>query len=85
MTLASSLSRFVASRIRGRGREYFARGMVSLLSCGPAAVEALVLGSEEYDVTLIREGGGLAAFAPVRTSTAGEPCKHIWAVILAAE
>jgi len=59
MTLASSLSRFVESRIRERGREYFARGMVSLLSCGPAAVEAMVLGSEEYDVTLTREGGGL--------------------------
>lgn len=85
MTLASSLSRFVESRIRGRGREYFARGMVSLLSCGPAAVEALVLGSEEYDVTLIREGGGLAAFCSCPYVDRAEPCKHIWAVILAAE
>jgi superfamily II DNA or RNA helicase len=85
MTLASSLSRFVESRIRGRGREYFARGMVSLLSCGPAAVEATVFGSEEYDVTLIREGRGLVAFCSCPYVDRGEPCKHIWAVILAAE
>jgi superfamily II DNA or RNA helicase len=85
MTLASSLAPFVESRIRGRGREYFARGMVSLLSCGPVAVEAMVLGSEEYDVTLVREGQDLEAFCSCPYVDRGEPCKHIWATILAAE
>ena len=86
MTLASSLAPFVESRVRGRGREYFGLGMVTLLSCGPATVEAVVLGSEEYDVSLVRQGQDLAAFCSCPYAVdRGEPCKHIWATILAAE
>lgn len=85
MTLASSLERFVNSKIRKRGVHYFRGRRVRLTACGPETAEAVVSGSSEYDVVLTRDSQGLRASCSCPFSGRGEPCKHVWAAILAVD
>ncbi len=82
MTLASTLERFVNSKIRKRGIHYFRGKRVRLTACGPETAEAVVSGSSEYDVLLTLEPEGLQASCSCPFSGRGEPCKHLWAAIL---
>ncbi|MFL6197015.1 MAG: SNF2-related protein, partial [Thermoanaerobaculia bacterium] len=85
MTLATLLAHFVDWRVRERGRHYFQTGKVSLLDCGPEIVRADVSGSEKYQVSLRREDASLWVFCSCPFFESGEPCKHVWATILAAD
>ncbi|MFL6237479.1 MAG: SNF2-related protein [Thermoanaerobaculia bacterium] len=85
MTLASTLERFVSSNIRKRGIHYFRGKRVRLTACGPETAEAVVSGSSEYDVLLIRDSQGLRASCSCPHSGRGVICKHVWATILAVD
>jgi superfamily II DNA or RNA helicase len=85
MTLATLLAHFVDWRVRDRGRHYFQTGKVQLVTAGPEAVEAAVSGGEEYRVSLRREGANLWVFCSCPYFEGGEPCKHVWAAVLAAD
>src|SRR6185369_3503704 len=86
MSLASILAPFVPAKLRQRGAEYLRNGLVTLTACEDRRVEAVVTGTEDYDVVLLRDGRVVWAdcscpFCEDRE----EVCKHIWATILAAD
>jgi len=85
MTLSTLLAHFVDWRVRERGRAYFQTGKVRVVSSGPSEVEAVVSGSEEYRVSLTREEASVWAFCSCPFFQGGEPCKHVWAAVLAAD
>jgi superfamily II DNA or RNA helicase len=85
MTLATLLAHFVDWRVRERGRAYFQTGKVKLRLSEPELVEAVVTGSHEYLVSLRREDANLWVFCSCPFFESGEPCKHVWAAILAAD
>jgi superfamily II DNA or RNA helicase len=84
--LAPALSRYVDGGVRDRGLSYFRAGTVTLSEGGPTAVAASVRGSERYRVTLDRAGGEILAWCTCPyCEDRFEPCKHIWATLLAAD
>ena len=85
MTLATLLAHFVDWRVRERGRFYFQTGRVRIVSAGPEAVEAAVSGTQEYRVSLRREEANVWVFCTCAFFAGGEPCKHVWAAVLAAD
>ena len=85
MTLATLLAHFVDWRVRERGRAYFPTGKVQIVDAGPETVEAVVSGGEEYRVSLRREDANLWVFCTCAYFEGGEPCKHVWAAVLAAD
>jgi superfamily II DNA or RNA helicase len=85
MTLATLLAHFVDWRVRERGRQYFQTGKVQIVDAGPETVEAVVSGSEEYRVSLRREEANVWVFCTCAFFEGGEPCKHVWATVLAAD
>ncbi len=85
MTLATLLAHFVDWRVRERGRQYFQTGKVQILSAGPEEAEAAVTGTREYRVSLRREEVNLWVFCTCAFFEGGEPCKHVWAAVLAAD
>jgi hypothetical protein len=58
---------------------------VRLTACGPETAEAVVSGTSEYDVLLTRDAAGLRVSCSCPFSDRGEPCKHVWAAILAVD
>src|SRR3954467_11250432 len=85
MTLATLLAHFVDWRVRERGRQDFPTGKVQIVSAGPEEVEAVVSGGEEYRVSLRREEANVWVFCSCAFFEGGEPCKHVWATVLAAD
>ncbi|MFO0847136.1 MAG: DEAD/DEAH box helicase [Gemmataceae bacterium] len=86
MSLSAALSAFVSPTIRARGRAYFRDRAVTLDRVGPAAVSATVHGSDTYDVDLSLTGQTVTASCTCPyVDQYDEPCKHIWATVLAAE
>src|SRR5918999_3220747 len=85
MSLASALTPYINSKVRKRGVHYFNAGRVRVSSCGPEAALAVVTGSSLYEVTLIRAGKVLQATCSCPFSDRGEPCKHVWAALLAVD
>ncbi|HEX6901608.1 MAG TPA: SNF2-related protein [Thermoanaerobaculia bacterium] len=85
MTLASTLASFFNSKVRKRGIHYFRGRRVSLSSCDREQAKATVAGSSLYQVALIREGTTLRASCSCPFAGRGEPCKHIWAALLAVD
>src|SRR3954451_24062792 len=85
MTLATLLAHFVDWRVRERGRQYFQTGKGQIVSAGPEEVEAGVSGDEEYRVSLRREEANVWVFCSCAFFEGGEPCKHVWATVLAAD
>src|SRR3954471_4037567 len=85
MTLATLLAHFVDWRGRGGGRQYFQTGKVQIASAGSEEVEAVVSGGEEYRVSLRREEANVWVFCSCAFFEGGEPCKHVWATVLAAD
>ncbi len=87
MGIAQKVSREFADGVRARGQSYFAKGRVAVTSAKAGEiVVAKVRGTEAYKVKLRVRGTRLHAsctcpyFGPE-----GEPCKHLWATILAAD
>ncbi len=79
------LAHFVDWRVRERGRSYFQAGKVEITLWDPERVEAVVTGSQRYDVWLAREDGDLRVFCVCPHFANGVPCKHIWAAVLEAD
>src|SRR6185436_5790377 len=85
-SLATALSQFVPAKIRKRGAEYFHNGLVNLVSCNGEKVEAVVSGTEGYQVVLRRDDTLVwAGCSCPYSNDRGEVCKHIWATVLAAD
>ena len=86
LTLAAVLRPFVTSTSRGRGESYFQRGRVSTVPSDPGAFHASVRGTRPYDVSLTLDEDRLVVdcSCPYFQQSI-DPCKHIWAAILAAD
>ncbi len=69
------------------GANYFARGLVNIKQLTPTHVSASVIGSKLYSVAISHRGGDDFDYdcnCPYIDDHL-EPCKHIWATLLAAE
>ena len=86
MSLSAALSAFVPPTIRARGHQYFRSRAVTLDRVSPTAVAATVHGSDAYHVDLSLTGRTVTASCtcPYVDQYDGV-CKHIWAVVVAAE
>ena len=86
MSFAKKFSRHVEHGVQTRGRGYFYQGQVGDLQFENKAIAATVQGSQAYRVTLRRMEKGLqvACTCPYFTGNL-EPCKHVWATMLAAD
>ncbi|HVJ26229.1 MAG TPA: DEAD/DEAH box helicase [Vicinamibacterales bacterium] len=80
------LAPFVTERTRAKGHSYFVTGTVSIMDASPDFVSAHVRGTRLYQVTLTREDAGYtgACECPFFIDRQ-DICKHIWAVVLAAD
>jgi superfamily II DNA or RNA helicase len=85
MGLSSNLAPFVDSIVRRRGAEYFRARRVRLDVCTSTEAEAIVVGSSRYYVKLTRASRLLRCSCSCPYIERGEPCKHIWATLLAAD
>ena len=87
MGIAYRVAREFADGVRARGQSYFAKGRVVITSAKPGEiVVAKVRGTEPYRVKLrSRNGRLLASCTCPYFGPEGEPCKHLWATILAAD
>ncbi|HYA28695.1 MAG TPA: SWIM zinc finger family protein, partial [Acidobacteriota bacterium] len=69
-----------------RGRLYYLRGAVSLIEGTPWTMSAAVQGTHLYDVQVTTDKHHINASCTCPFfARAEEPCKHIWAALLAAE
>ena len=86
VSLAEALERDFSRNARARGEEYFYKGAVTTVSEGKDVVTATVVGTRPYHVTIQREKDGFigSCQCPYFLDRF-EVCKHIWAVILAAD
>ena len=88
--MESSLTAQISGQVRRlsqqRGRLYFLRGAVNILEGDPWSVEATVQGTRMYSVSLsrVKESLSVLCNCPYNENYL-EPCKHIWATLLAAE
>ena len=85
--LSARLAGDFTRRIRDRGYAYFAQGLVKILKGDHAEVVARVRGSVDYRVHLLWQDQDqtLLANCDCPYFEGGEQCKHLWAVILAAD
>jgi len=84
--LSDLLASQVSRTCRARGYEYFASGAVRDIHLDDRAIVARVVGTDEYDVAIAQEGNQLRASCTCPFFFGNlEICKHIWAVVLAAE
>ena len=87
MGIAQKVAREFADGVRARGQMYFVKGKVAVTSAKPGEiVVSRVAGTEAYRVKLrVRQGRLHASCTCPFFGPQGEPCKHIWATILAAD
>src|SRR5438128_8750776 len=86
MKLSTVLAPQVPTQSRSRGYAYFTSGAVRSLSAQDGIIQATVKGSELYDVWLEPAGELLQASCTCPYFfDRNDVCKHVWAVILAAE
>ena len=87
MGIAQKVSREFADGVRARGQSYFAKGRVAITSAKAGeVVVARVRGTETYKVKLrLRDGRLSASCTCLYFGPEGEPCKHLWATILASD
>lgn len=85
MPLVPFLSTDFPSAIRTRGESYFRMGLVRNLRGSATQVEAEVRGSENYFVSFSIEEGALFGFCECPYFDSSGPCKHLWALVLAAD
>jgi superfamily II DNA or RNA helicase len=86
VSLLSQVSNLFSEAVKQRGHRYASEGRVCLAIGSADAVAATVHGHEAYDVTLDRQRDSVvAACSCPFVISWGKPCKHIWAVALAAD
>src|SRR5215203_4793515 len=85
-TLAAIMRPFVNHTSRNRGESYFLSGRVSVIQSDSERFSASVRGTQRYDVSLQLDADRLIVkcTSPYFEGSM-EPCKHIWAAILAAD
>ena len=86
--LTQTLAPHVSGRTRAKGADYFRAGGVIDVSGGEWTAHAIVRGTRDYRVELLRESGTDRFTASCECpfySDRGEICKHIWASLLEAE
>jgi len=83
--LASKLAHLFPPTVRDRGKNYYDRGAVRIERGSALAVEALVRGSQVYEVELALEDGDLWLDCDCPYFESNGPCKHQWATVLAAQ
>ncbi|HEY8020441.1 MAG TPA: DEAD/DEAH box helicase, partial [Thermoanaerobaculia bacterium] len=84
-TSVAGLSRHVAAAVRSRGTQYYFQRRVKITSATAEAIEATVAGTARYSVRLELDGEVLVVSCTCPyLEDRGEPCKHVWATILAA-
>jgi superfamily II DNA or RNA helicase len=86
MPWSAQLAGQVDDRIRSRGLDYYRRGKVKKLKGTAWSVEATVQGTMPYKVHLDRNASVLkvSCTCPYLLDNF-DPCKHVWAALLAAE
>ena len=85
MLLANLIS-LVSKTIRERGRNYFLSRRVTLVEGDARHVDATVRGTQSYTVTLSRQHDTIEGTCTCPYCDEYlQPCKHIWATLLAAE
>ena len=85
-TLAGALRSYVDAPSRTRGESYFRAGRVSVTITTSTSLNAAVRGTRRYEVTLSLEIDSLVATCTCPYFTDSfDPCKHVWATILAAD
>ena len=86
MSLIDRLSAGVSRKIRDRGREYHAAGVVTITHSAADFIEAEVEGMQTYEVALVREQDGLHVTCSCPYfDDCFQACKHIWATLLTAD
>lgn len=86
MQVAPSLARYFAIAVRERGYQYYRQRRVRIEDGSASEVRAEVRGTEEYSVLLQWTGERLKAFCNCAFFIENDqPCKHLWAVLLAAD
>ncbi len=86
--LTKTLAQHVSARTRAKGVDYFRSGGVIDMSGGEWTAQAIVRGTRDYRVELLRESGTDRFTASCECpfyADRGEICKHIWASLLEAE
>jgi len=84
MNLSKRLTGDFSATVRNRGKNYYWQGRVSIRHATNSQVDARVRGSRSYQVSLDWEAGVLFASCDC-PHFESEPCKHLWATILAAD
>ncbi len=84
MSLMTQFAGDFDDAILNRGADYFRRGCVNIDSASASRIVAIVRGSSRYRVELKREGRKIQASCTCPYFDV-DLCKHIWAVMLAAE
>ncbi len=83
--IASKVAHLFSSAVRNRGETYYLRGAARIRRGSPFSVEATVRGSQDYTVDVDWDEGELSLFCSCPYFGTDGPCKHLWAVVLAAE
>src|SRR5882672_3151943 len=84
MSLITEFSIDFSAAVRSRGADYFQAGKVKITKGSDWEVYAKVRGSQTYRVDLAIEGNELTVHCDCQAFET-EPCKHLWATILAVE
>jgi superfamily II DNA or RNA helicase len=84
--LSAALRSYVTAMSRRRGEKYFYDGRVTAIRDTATTFSATVRGSQQYDVLLTLDSERLVATCTCPYfNNSSEPCKHIWAAVLAAD
>jgi superfamily II DNA or RNA helicase len=84
MSLTAQFTDYFDRVVQDRGANYFRTGRVRIDSASASRLVAIVKGSDRYRVELKRQGRKIDAICTCPYYDV-DLCKHIWAVILAAE
>src|SRR5215813_5864293 len=84
MSLITEFSSDFTKAVRSRGADYFQEGKVKITNGSAWEVNARVRGGRTYRVNLEIEGNELVVYCDC-PAFEREPCKHLWATILAVE
>ncbi|HEX8523339.1 MAG TPA: DEAD/DEAH box helicase [Tepidisphaeraceae bacterium] len=89
MSLAQKYKSEFSSGVKDRGREYFLDGQVKIDQINERTIRAKVNGSDsrpyEVEISLYPNGGWRGECSCPFQQDRLEPCKHLWATLLAAD
>ncbi len=90
MSLTEALARKFPPTVRYKGEAYATRGNVRILRGNELGVEALVQGTDQYQVRIRRDPNGARTRFTFNCSCPyfekySDPCKHLWATLRVAD